>query len=92
VRDEDDGGVGRAGRLGEQIHHAFAVEGVECSGGLVREEYARAGDQCPGHGDPLSLAAGYLARALALEVVDLQTFHPGQGGSLGLLAPGAVEP
>ncbi len=83
VGDEDDGGAGVPGGLGEQAHDPFAVEGVEGAGRLVGEDHPGGGDERAGDGDALALAAGYLAGALGRDGVDLQAGEPLGGPGLG---------
>ncbi len=46
------------------VHHLFAVLGIQVGGGLVGQDEGRVGSQRPGHGDALLLAAAQLVGAV----------------------------
>ena len=58
VGDDDDGAVGRAGDLAEEVEHDLAVLRVERGGGFVADDERRLVDERAGDGDALLLAAG----------------------------------
>ena len=64
VGDHDDGLAELADAVAQQAEHLRAGAGVEVAGRLVGEDDLGPGDQRPGDGDPLLLAAGQLRRAV----------------------------
>ena len=65
VGGEDEGGPVAPVHLAHQVDDVPAGLRVEVGGGLVGEHERRVGDQRPGHGHALPLAAGELAGAVA---------------------------
>ena len=58
VGHEDNGFTEGAGRLPKQREYPLAALGVQVAGGLIRQQNSGPGDQRPGYGHPLLLAAG----------------------------------
>jgi hypothetical protein len=61
VSDDDDRRALTARVVDEEVHDLLAGEGIERTGGLVREQHLRIGDQPTGERHSLGLAAGELA-------------------------------
>ena len=53
-----------AAQCAQDFEHSFRGIGVEISGGLVRDDDVRVGDDRAGDGDPLLLTAGELRRQM----------------------------
>ena len=77
VGDHDDGlAETRRPRRAEQGEHLGADAGVEVAGRLVGEDQVGPGDQRPGDGHPLLLAAGELARPVREPVAEPDACRP----------------
>ena len=63
VRDDDRRAL--AHQLAQRLEQALAGLGVEAGRGLVEDQHRRVGEQRAGDRDPLALAAGEVAAALA---------------------------
>ena len=90
--DEDDGlpqlGLD-AGHLALEVAAHERVDGAE---GLVHEEHLGVGGQCPGHTDPLGLAAGELVGVAPGQIaVEVEHVHELEGPAPGVVAVGALE-
>ena len=72
VRDHDDRDAAFAIERGERLHDLVRRAGVEVAGRLVRQQQARVVDQRARDRDPLLLAAGELARRVALTVAQAE--------------------
>ena len=71
VGDHEDG-LAPAVHVAEQRQELIGGPGVQCAGGLVRQQQAGLGDKCAGHGGALLLAAGHLVGVLFQQVRDAQ--------------------
>ena len=89
--DDDDGAVGGAGDVAEQIEDDLAVVGVERGGGLIADDQRRLVDQGAGDGDALLLAAGEFARAFAPARADAHGFEHGPGAGDGRFGGQALD-
>ena len=59
----------------QQVHHLFAILGVEVAGRLVGEDQLRSGHDGAGDGHPLLLTAGELLREVLGAVADGHALH-----------------
>ena len=92
VGDEDDGLPQLGLDAGHLALEVAAHERVDSAEGLVHEEHLRIGGQCPGHTDPLGLAAGELVGVAPRQVaVEVEHVHELEGPAPGVVAVGALE-
>ena len=75
VGDDDDGAVGGAGDLAEEIEHDLAVLRIERGGGFVADDQRRFVDERAGDGDALLLAAGEFVRSFLPAVAEADAFR-----------------
>ena len=80
-----------AGQPDQLAEHLLAGRGVERAGRLVGEQHPRLGDQRPGDGAALLLAAGHLARPGVGDVGDAEPVEPRQRRRPRLSPPRAGE-
>ncbi len=64
--------------LVEQAEHVGGRHRVQVAGGLVGQDELGLGDQRPGHGDPLLLAAGELTGLVLGAVAEIDLVERGQ--------------
>ena len=84
VGDHEDG-LTLAVDLAEQVQQLIGGAAVQGPGGLVGQDQTGMGDQRPGHGGPLLLAAGHLVGILVQQLQDAQL--AGDGVQPGLQLP-----
>ena len=75
VGDDDDGFVELLVQPGQQVHDFPGGLPVQVAGGFVRGDEGGVGDQGPGDGHPLLLAAGELGRVVVLAVAQAHQFQ-----------------
>ena len=75
VGDDDDGLLKVFVQPGQQVHDFPGGFPVQVAGGLIRGDEGGVGDQGPGDGHPLLLAAGELARVVVLAVAQVHQFQ-----------------
>ena len=84
-------GLPGAVQLPEQLQQGVGGPGVQCAGGLVRQDQLGVCDEGTGHGRPLLLTAGDLVGIFRQNVRDAQLVRDGAELSLHLPVVGARQ-